>query len=123
MNELLLSAIASILLSKESERLGLISAAEHKTNIEIIRTIIGGTLSVDCANAESRTKMAISALEKQIPKPPKSIKEDYNVYCPTCGHDVGMYDAETGCAYMENKSNPRMCAKCGQLLSVKLEGE
>ena len=67
--------------------------------------------------------MAISALEKQIPKPPKSIKEDYNVYCPTCGHDVGMYDAETGCTYMENKSNPRMCAKCGQLLSVKLEGE
>lgn len=68
--------------------------------------------------------MAIFALEKQIPKPLKSIKEGYyNVYCPTCGHDVGMYDAETGCAYMENKSNPRMCAKCGQLLFVKLEGE
>ena len=52
MNELLLSAIVSILLSKESERLGLISTAEHKTNIDIIRTVMGGTLGVDCANAE-----------------------------------------------------------------------
>ena len=54
MNELLLSAMVNILLSKESERLGLISTAEHKTNIEIIRTVIGGTLGVDCANAERR---------------------------------------------------------------------
>jgi hypothetical protein len=55
MNELFLSTIVSILLSKESERLGLISAAEHKTNIEIIRTIIGGTLGCDCTNVEGRT--------------------------------------------------------------------
>ena len=54
MNELLLSAIVSILLSKESERLGLISTAEHKTNIEIIRTVMGGTLGVDCANTERK---------------------------------------------------------------------
>ena len=40
MNELILSMILTILLSKESERLGLISAAEHKTNIETIRTVM-----------------------------------------------------------------------------------
>jgi len=72
-------------------------------------------------------EMAVEALEKQIPKKPKSIKEDYNeymdLYCPTCGHDVGMYDAETGYSYMDNESNPRMCAKCGQSLFAKLEGE
>ena len=72
-------------------------------------------------------KIAVDAMEKQIPRPPKSIKEDYNeymdLYCPTCGHDVGMYDAETGYSYMDNESNPRMCAKCGQLLFAKLEDE
>lgn len=72
-------------------------------------------------------EIAVEAMQKQIPKKPKSIKEDYNeymdLYCPTCGHDVGMYDAETGYSYMDNESNPRMCAKCGQLLFAKLEGE
>lgn len=71
--------------------------------------------------------MAVDVMQKQIPKKPKSIKEDYNeymdLYCPTCGHDVGMYYAETGYSYMDNESNPRMCAKCGQLLFAKLEGE
>lgn len=41
MNDFFLSVIATVLLSKESERLGLISAEEHKTNIETVRTVIG----------------------------------------------------------------------------------
>lgn len=72
-------------------------------------------------------EIAVKAMQKQIPRKPKSIKEDYNeymdLYCPTCGHDVGMYDTETGYSYMDNEPNPRMCAKCGQLLFAKLEGE
>lgn len=42
-------------------------------------------------------KLAISALEKQIPKKP-TIKQDrynenlYTLYCPTCGSYIGMYN-------------------------------
>ena len=67
MEGLFLGMIVTILLSKESERLGLISAAEHKANIETISKVVeklgaddvrekpNGTFGCNCVNAERRS--------------------------------------------------------------------
>lgn len=69
--------------------------------------------------------MAISALEKQIPKKP-IIKIDvfnenlWHLYCPTCGTWVGMHNKRLKQTDMHNNTNSEICAKCGQMFDLEL---
>lgn len=58
------------------------------------------------------TKMAIQALEKQIPKKVQEKHIDEYI-CPACGEE------NSGCD--EGKITDRYCPKCGQRLGVKNE--
>ena len=70
--------------------------------------------------------MAVSALEKQMPKKPM-IKIDvfnenlWNLYCPTCGTWVGMHNKRLKQTDMHNNTNSEICAKCGQMFDLELE--
>lgn len=62
--------------------------------------------------------MAISALEKQIPKKPKEIpiKENKNLwhlYCPSCENWIGMWNSRLN---RGDISNGYICPHCGQAI-------
>lgn len=65
--------------------------------------------------------MAISVLEKQIPKKP--VMTQTNFYqtlwwldCPSCGNYVGMWNSKLGRGDMYNNSNRKICPYCGQVI-------
>lgn len=53
-------------------------------------------------------KMAISALEKQIPKKP--INEECYYICPCCRGDLGVSDDDI---FIYELSMPKYCSNCG----------
>ncbi len=65
-------------------------------------------ISEDCTDTQhdfvEEIKVAIEALEKQIPKKPRETK--YALMCARCGHKI----TEKGC----KKLNRNYCKKCGQ---------
>ena len=93
-----------------------------KGNIYLIHQRIEGKEVFD---DYSLCDMAISALEKQIPKKAmKSIdaynKNLYKLYCPTCGAMVANGNSRVG--FMNKVSNGyERCAACGQM--IDWEGE
>lgn len=56
-------------------------------------------------------KMAISALEKQIPKKP--IDAGYYYMCPCCRCDLGVSDDDI---FIYELSMPKYCSNCGCVL-------
>ena len=69
--------------------------------------------------------MAISALEKQIPKKPDMVadvymKNLYNLYCPVCKTKLGNGNSRIGYTDIYNKKGA-ICDCCGQ--AIDWEGE
>lgn len=53
-------------------------------------------------------KLAIQALEKQVPKKPKSIDEDYGTFiCSNCGHTI---------IALDDMTVHKNCLMCGQAI-------
>lgn len=69
---------------------------------ENIQPIIGGK-SLD---------IAISAIEKQIPKKPLNVEKHY-YKCPCCKQDLGVSDDDI---FVYENPTPMYCSKCGQAL-------
>ncbi len=69
---------------------------------ENIQPIIGGK-SLD---------IAISAIEKQIPKKPLNVEKHY-YKCPCCKQDLGVSDDDI---FVYENPTPMYCSKCGQTL-------
>lgn len=69
--------------------------------------------SIDLGNIEA-IEMAISALEKQIPKKPEQGTTNAFIYvCPNCGGPVGSLEVEEiWCDF---------CPKCGQAIDNSLD--
>lgn len=66
-------------------------------------------------------EMAISALEKQIPKKPNKIQSKnsenlWNLYCPSCENWIGMWNSRLKLGDMHNISNGKICPYCGQAI-------
>jgi len=74
-------------------------------------------------------ELAISTLNKQIPKQPMVITDGcdnsfWHLYCPTCGAAVGVYSKRLKNTAMYNSTNCKICAQCGQTFDLELqEGE
>ena len=62
------------------------------TNEEAIEVIKHGCIYRDKRGGDA-LRVSISALEKQIPKPPTKTKNS-TLLCPNCGEYVGYVDAE-----------------------------
>jgi hypothetical protein len=65
--------------------------------------------------------MAISALEKQIPKKPiekpnKYIEDLLYLYCPSCENWIGMWNKRVKYGDMYNNFNSHICPYCGQAI-------
>ena len=69
---------------------------------ENIQPIVGGK-SLD---------IAISAIEKQIPKKPINVEKHY-YECPCCEHDLGVSDDDI---FVYENYRPMYCLNCGQAL-------
>lgn len=69
---------------------------------ENIQPIIGGK-SLD---------IAISAIEKQIPKKPINVEKHY-YKCPCCKQDLGVSNDDI---FVYENPTPMYCPKCGQAL-------
>ena len=75
--------------------------------------------------------MAISALEKQIPKKPNKIQSQnsenlWNLYCPSCENwigmwRIGMWNSRLKHVDMHNISNGNICPYCGQAIDWESE--
>ena len=95
-------------------------------NREAIKTLSELRRETNDSWYEEVYDMAISALEKQIPKKPM-IKIDvfnenlWHLYCPTCGTWVGMHNKRLKQKDMHNNTNSEICAKCGQMFDLELE--
>ena len=61
---------------------------------------------------ERAIETAISAIEKQIPKEPKSV-ERYLFECPCCKDDLGVSEDDI---FVYEIPTPMYCSKCGQAL-------
>jgi predicted RNA-binding Zn-ribbon protein involved in translation (DUF1610 family) len=65
--------------------------------------------------------MAIEAFENQIPKKSnrtqsKDSEQIWNLYCPSCGNWIGMYNSRLKRGDMHNISNEHICPYCGQAI-------
>lgn len=69
---------------------------------ENIQSIIGGK-SLD---------IAISAIEKQIPKKPLNVEKHY-YKCPCCKQDLGISEDDI---FVYEMPTPMYCSNCGQAL-------
>ena len=79
----------------------------EKEAIEIINDVTWKDFGRHPDFPEARD-MAKAALEKQIPKKPKNIDEDMNIFdCPCCGHTILAID---------DMSIHQNCLMCGQKL-------
>lgn len=59
----------------------------------------------------SAKKMAIEALEKQIPKPPVDIDDEFDMFvCPNCNVAIGV---------IGDKESHHFCLNCGQALQME----
>lgn len=73
--------------------------------------------------------IAISALEKHIPKEPDMVRNKHNeniwsLYCPSCGNYVGVLNNRLKRVDMYNRSNGNICPYCGQAIDwTEWEGE
>jgi len=56
--------------------------------------------------------LAITALEKQIPKKPINVEKHY-YECPCCEHDLGVSDDDI---FVYENYRPMYCSNCGQAL-------
>lgn len=82
---------------------------------EILDLASGNTKDREAVN------MAISALEKQIPKKPNKIRSKnsenlWNLYCPSCDNWIGMWYSRLKREDMHNISNGSICPYCGQVI-------
>lgn len=77
-------------------------------DIEIIKTCLKPILAFGNDKAKRDIKEALLALEKQVPRRPKNIDEDYSYFdCPRCDFVVG---------YADDKETHKYCLNCGQKL-------
>ena len=72
--------------------------------------------------------IAVEAMQKDLPKKVTAKPCTYNenllqLYCPTCGNWVGIYNARLKRGDMYNTSNRHVCPYCGQNLLLMEEGE
>lgn len=72
---------------------------------------------VDCVDIEA-LRIAIKALEKQIPKKPTTRIDDYyenlyRMYCPTCGNSIGRGNKRVGYVVRQYEGQ-KCCGVCGQ---------
>ena len=81
------------------------------TNEEAIEVIKHGCIYRDRRGGEA-LEVAISALKKQIPKPPTKTKNS-TLLCPNCGEYVGYVDAEVDI-------RADYCNFCGQAIDWRL---
>lgn len=65
-----------------------------------------GPLNEDCRMSAEAMKLAIEALEKQIPKKPRETR--CALMCASCGHKI----TEKGCKKLDRS----YCKKCGQAI-------
>jgi predicted RNA-binding Zn-ribbon protein involved in translation (DUF1610 family) len=68
-----------------------------------------------CELSRGEAELAISALEKQIPKKPTDIDRDYNYFeCASCGNSI--------CS-TEKLESHKFCLTCGQAIDWRNEDE
>lgn len=63
----------------------------------------------------SYAKMAVAALEKQIPVKPVEVGK-YGFGCPNCNEDLGIEKEDI---YIYDMEPPKYCSDCGQKLDWK----
>lgn len=73
-------------------------------------------------------EIAVEAMQRQIPMQVTARPDAYSeqllyLYCPTCGHWAGIYNARVKHGNMYNISNRHVCPYCGQRLLLMEEGE
>ena len=73
-------------------------------------------------------EIAVEAMQRDLPKKVTAKPEMYNenllqLYCPTCGNWVGIYNARLKRWDMYNTSNRHVCLHCGQKFLLMEEGE
>ena len=66
-------------------------------------------------------KIAVEAMEKQIPKKTNMIQAKYKtnlwrLYCPSCENWIGTYNSRLKRGDMHNISNEHICPCCGQVI-------
>ena len=66
-------------------------------------------------------KIAVEAMEKQIPKKPNKIQSKnseylWNLYCPSCENWIGRWNSRVKRGDMHNISNGNICPYCGQAI-------
>ena len=71
-------------------------------------------------------KIAVEAMEMQIPKKPTIKQDKYNenlctLYCPTCGSYIGMYNKRLKMSDFYNNSNRNICNRCGRAIDCEVE--
>ena len=92
----------------------------NKEAIKILDNLKPGDYSNPYEKGEAIV-MAISALEKQIPKKPNKIQSKngenlWNLYCPSCENWIGMRNSRLKHVDMHNISNGNICPYCGQAI-------
>lgn len=73
-------------------------------------------------------EIAVAAMKRDLPKkvtakPDTYYKNISQLYCPTCGNWVGIYNVRVKRGDMYNNSNRHVCPYCGQNLLLMEEGE
>ncbi len=74
------------------------------------------------------TEIAVEAMRKQIPMQVTARPDAYSeqllyLYCPTCRHWAGIYNARVKHGNMYNISNRHVCPYCGQRLLLMEEAK
>ena len=97
--------------------------AREKDRIECAIRHIQTAVDVDPWAVE----IAVDAMKKQIPEKPNRTQSEnseniWNLYCPSCGHYIGMWNSRLKRRNMCNDSNRNICASCGQAIDWT-EGE
>jgi predicted RNA-binding Zn-ribbon protein involved in translation (DUF1610 family) len=93
-----------------------------KHRAEIIRDMIAYNMNFepksDNSSLEEQKKamdVAISSLEKQIPKKPINENDDFSIFdCPSCGKTI---------VYLDDKTVHKHCLICGQAIDWSVEYE
>lgn len=95
--------------------------AQEVDRIECAIRHIQTAVDVDPWAAE----IAVEAMKKQIPQKPMisiDVCNDNlrNLYCPTCGTWIGMWNKRLKAVDFHNNTNRNICAKCGQAIDCDM---
>lgn len=102
---------------------------------EELEMIISDSDRIECAIRHIQTavdvdpwaaEIAVEAMKKQIPQKPKEKPDKYsenllNLYCPSCGNWIGIWNSRVKRVDMYNNSNSHICSYCGR--AIDWEGE